>query len=166
MATDQFRGDEGAPVTVVEYGDFECPYCRAAAPILRGLVEGSGGLVRLVWQEFPLFEVHPHALAAALAAEAARAQGRFWAMHDELFAHQDALDDASLRRYAHTAGVDPDSAAGPAAQEYAGVVDRDYRSGVEAGVRGTPTLFIDGELYTGRIALNDLRTATGLDRQG
>ncbi|WP_066582709.1 DsbA family protein [Cellulomonas timonensis] len=163
MASDQFRGDPGAAVTVVEHGDFECPYCRAAAPVLASLVEGSGGRVRLLWREFPLFEIHPHALAAALAAEAARAQGRFWPMHDQLFAHQEALDDVSLRRHAQSVGVDPESVVGAAAQQHAEEVGRQYRDGVEAGVRGTPTLFIDGRLYTGRITLPDLRAATGLD---
>lgn len=163
MASDEFRGDPGAPVTVVEHGDFECPYCRAAAPVLASLVEGSGGRVRLLWQEFPLFEIHPHALAAALAAEAARAQGVFWPMHDQLFAHQDALDDGSLRRYAQSVGADPESVVGEAAQEHAAEVGRQYREGVEAGVRGTPTLFIDGRMYTGPLALPELRAATGLD---
>ena len=87
-----------APVTVVEHGDLECPYCRAAAPVLRALVERSDGRVRLVWKHFPLFEVHPHALTAALAAEAAGAHGLFWEMHDLLFAHQDHLADEGRHR--------------------------------------------------------------------
>ncbi|MDM8084627.1 DsbA family protein [Cellulomonas cellasea] len=163
MAAEQFRGDAGAPVTVVEHGDFECPYCHAAAPVLASLVEGSGGRVRLLWQEFPLFEIHPHALAAALAAEAARAQGLFWPMHDLLFADQDALDDESLRGRARSLGLDPGSVVGEAAQRHADEVSRQYRAGVAAGVRGTPTLFIDGRLYTGKLTLADLRAATGLD---
>ncbi|MFI2754580.1 DsbA family protein [Cellulomonas sp. P22] len=162
MSQGDVRGDPNAPVTVVEYGDFECPYCRAAVPVLRELVDSSGGQVRLVWRSFPLFEIHPHALAAALAAAAAGAQGRFWPMHDLLFAHHDALDDASLGRYAQSLGLDPSSVVGPAAQAYSDVVRREYQAGVDAGVQGTPTLFIDGERYVGRIELPDLRAAVGL----
>lgn len=162
MPQGEVRGDANAPVTVVEYGDFECPYCRAAAPVLRELVDGSGGQVKLVWQSFPLFEIHPHALAAALAAEAAGAQGQFWPMHDLLFAHQDALDDASLGRYAQSLGLDPSSVVGPAAQQYSDGVRREYQAGVDAGVQGTPTLFIDGEQYVGPIELTELRAAVGL----
>src|SRR6478609_1741328 len=86
-------GDPLAPVTVLEYGDLECPYCRAAAPVLRELVDTSAGRVRLVWRHFPLFEVHPHALTAALASEAAAVHGKFWQWHDQCFADQAHLSD-------------------------------------------------------------------------
>ncbi|QTE29474.1 DsbA family protein [Pengzhenrongella sicca] len=150
-------GDPAAPVTIVEFGDFECPYCRKAAPVLRELVDGADGAVRLVWRHFPLFEVHPHALTAALAAEAAAAAGQFWPMHDRLFAHQNRLTDDDLRRHAEALGLDPESAAGEGAQAFADGVAADYTAGLALGVAGTPTLLIDGERYTGTVQLEALR---------
>lgn len=160
VSTDPDRhvlGDPAAPVTVVEYGDLECPYCRAAAPVLRRLVEESDGRVRLVWRHFPLFQVHPHALAAALAAEAAGAHGRFWQMQRLLLAHQDALTDADLAAYAHELDLDPDEVAGAAADRYARAVQADYEGGIDLDVPGTPTLFVDGVRYRGRLELEALR---------
>lgn len=156
------RGDPAAPVTVVEFGDLECPYCRAAAPVLREFVEGSGGRARLVFRHFPLFEVHPHALTAALAAEAAGAQGLFWEMHDLLFAHQERLDDTSLAAYAASLGLEGASVVGDAAQRYAEAVRRDYADGLALGVEGTPTVFVDGVRVAGRITAEALRAAAGL----
>jgi protein-disulfide isomerase len=153
-------GAADAPVTVVEYGDFECPYCGAAAPVLRRLVDGSAGRVRLVFRHFPVFAKHPFALTAALAAEASG--DRFWAMHDLLFAHQDRLTDADLAAYAEAAGAG--EVVGDAAQRFRPAVEADYAAGAAAGVRGTPTLFVDGRLYTGRVELGALRSALGLRR--
>jgi protein-disulfide isomerase len=158
-------GEATAPITVLEFGDFECPYCLAAAPVLRELVDTSDGQVRLIFRNFPLFEVHPHALTAALAAESASASGGediYWAMHWALLHHQARLDDDSLRLYAHEIGADPESVAGEAAQRFAPIVQADYTMGVEAGVSATPTLFIDGALYEGRVDLASLRRAIGL----
>jgi protein-disulfide isomerase len=158
-------GEANAPITVLEFGDFECPYCLAAAPVLRELVDTSAGEVRLVFRNFPLFEVHPHALTAALAAESASASGGeevYWAMHWALLHHQTRLDDDSLQLYAREIGADPALVAGEAAQRFAPVVQADYTMGIEAGVSATPTLFIDGELYEGRVDLTSLRHATGL----
>ncbi|MBO0901990.1 thioredoxin domain-containing protein [Cellulomonas sp. zg-ZUI222] len=160
VSTDPDRhvlGDPDAPVTVVEYGDLECPYCRDAEPVLRRLVEESGGRVRLVWRHFPLFQVHPHALAAALAAEAAGAHGRFWEMQRLLFAHQDALSDEDLGRYAQEVGLAPDELVGPPADRFARAVQADYEGGIELDVPGTPTLLIDGVRYRGRVELEALR---------
>ena len=140
-------------------------YCAGAAPVLRRLVEESDGRIRLIFRHFPLFEVHPHALTAALAAESATDQGLFWAMHDQLFAHQDRLNDADLRRYAEQVGADPLRAAGPAAQQFARPVQADYAEGVAAGVRGTPSLFVCGQPYSGRVELGALRKAAGLRRR-
>jgi len=151
-------GSPDAPIRVVEYGDFECPYCRAAAPVLKELVDGSAGAVSLVWRHFPLFTVHAFALTAALAAEASGPL--FWRMHDELFAHQEALTDADLSTYAERIGAGP--VCGPTAQSYKAAVKADYESGVAAGVRGTPTLFINGERYAGKVKLAELRLTLGL----
>lgn len=155
-------GPLDAPVTIVEYGDLECPYCRDAAPVLRDLVDGADGQVRLVWRHFPLFEVHPYALTAALAAEAAGAHGLFWPMQQLLLARQDRLTDADLRAYAVELGIDPEEVAGERAQVHADAVERDYLGGVEAGVRGTPTLLVDGVRYRGPVEVGALRVALGV----
>ena len=129
------RGEALASVTVLEYGDYECPYCAAAAPVLRDLVDRSDGRVRLVYRNFPLFEVHPHALVAALAAESTTASGHFWEMHYLLFEQQARLTDFDLRKYAQHVGSDPDLATGDAAQAYAaqGVRGLCGGSGVRCG---------------------------------
>lgn len=156
-------GAPEAPITVVEYGDFECPYCGAAAPVLRRLIDGADGGVKLVFRHFPLFTKHPFALTAALAAEASG--DRFWAMHDLLFANQAQLNDVALASYAQRAGADPALVVGEAAQRFRPVVEADYAAGAAAGVRHTPTLFVDGRLYQGRVELGALRSALGLSRR-
>jgi predicted DsbA family dithiol-disulfide isomerase len=153
------RGHPGAPVTVVEYGDYECPYCAAAAPVLRTLVEESGGRVRLVFRNFPLADTHAYALTAALAAEAAGAQGAFWPMHDLLFERQDRLTDVALRAYADQLGLDGERVVGAAAQPYGDKVEADFAAGLAAGVAGTPTIFVNDRLYSGRVELGALRRA-------
>ena len=152
-------GDPDAPVTIVEFGDLECPYCQAAAPILRELVDTSAGTVRLVFRHFPLFEVHPHALTAALAVEAAGDQGAFWPMFDRLVSGQDGLGDAQLREAADALGLDGARVVGDPAQRFGDRVEEDYADGRALDVRGTPTLFIDGERYSGRVTLAALRAA-------
>ncbi|WP_423748070.1 DsbA family protein [Frankia canadensis] len=154
------RGD--APIVVVEYGDFECPYCARTAPVLRELVESSAGQVKLVFRHFPVFDVHPYALTAALAAEAAGAHGRFWDMHDLLFARQDRLADKFLRAYATSLGIDGDLVVGEAAQPFGDAVEADYARGIEQGVRGTPTVYINGVPYRGRTEIAPLRKAANL----
>jgi protein-disulfide isomerase len=136
---------------ILEYGDYECPYSRQAFRQIQ-LVEGAlGQRVRFAFRHFPLTEIHPHALAASAAAEAAALQGRFWDMHELLFHRQQALEDDDLRRYAGELGLDLDvfeeDRVGPAVLERIG---RDVESGNASGeVRGTPTLFIDGAVYRG-----------------
>ncbi|MDQ1486458.1 MAG: hypothetical protein QOJ62_2151 [Actinomycetota bacterium] len=163
-AVEHVLGDRDAPVTVLEYGDYECPYCAGAAPVLRQLVDESEGRVKLVFRNFPLFEVHPHALTAALAAESTTASGVFWAMHKLLFVSQVRLSDADLRRYAEQVGADPQIAAGEAAQQFAPKVQADYAEGVAVGVRATPTLFVNGQAYQGRVELEALQRETGSSR--
>jgi protein-disulfide isomerase len=159
-------GNPDAPVTVLEYADFECAYCAAAAPVLRQLVEESRGQVRLVFRHFPLADKHPHALTAALAAEAAGAQGAFWPMHDLLFARQDRLSDVALRAYAEELGLDGGRVVGEAAQQFAAKVAADFAAGLEDEVAGTPTVIVGGALFTGRLELAALRRAARLNSSG
>ncbi len=156
-------GNPDSEICIVEFGDYECPYCAGAAPVLHEVVESSEGRVRLVFQNFPLFEVHPYALTAALAAESAEATGGsevFWKMHHKLFKNQNRLMDHDLRMYAEFVGADPDRAVGEAAQEFAPLVQADYAAGVASGVSGTPTLFIDGTPYSGVVDVASIRRAT------
>lgn len=143
--SDHSLGPSHAPITLVEYGDFECPNCKQAAPAVKLLLERHPGRVRLVWRNFPLEEIHPHALGAALAAEAAAGQGKFWQMHDLLLANQQHLKPAQLRRYAETLELDLerfDSEIGDTV--YLQRVREDVDSGRASGVRSTPGFFLDG----------------------
>lgn len=161
---DHVRGAPDAPVTLIEYADFECPYCAAAKPVLDEVVAGSDGGVRLIFRNFPLFELHPYALTAALAAEAAAAQGKFWPMHDMLFAHQARLSDWDLAKYATKLGLDGSKVIGDAAQPYGDKVEADFALAVGTGVQGTPTVFINGRLYEGRFDVAGLRRAVAQAR--
>ena len=150
---DHVQGLGTRPVTLVEYGDFECPHCGRAHPVVQQLQRELGDTLRFVFRHFPLREAHPHAEHAAEAAESAAARGgeeAFWEMHDLMFENQEALNDESLLAYAEAAGVDrtavaADLAAGAAAAR----VHRDFRSGVRSGVNGTPTFFVNGRRYDG-----------------
>src|SRR3981081_3542998 len=133
---DHIRGPHSAEVSLVEYGDFECPYCRAAEPIVAGLIEALGDQLSVAFRHFPLSQVHPHARHAAEVAEAAAAQGKFWDMHDMLFANQNALGDASLLNYAADLALDADRVRRElVGHEYADRVAEDRRSGLASSVR-------------------------------
>lgn len=147
---DHVNGPLNAPVTLVEYGDFECPHCGRAYPIVKRLQEHLDGKLRFVFRHSPISTVHSHAKKAAEAAEAAGSQGKFWEMHDQLFEHQDALDDENLRRYAIAVGLNIKRFD----QEmyyhlYEPKVHEDFINGVKSGVNGTPTFFINGLRYNG-----------------
>jgi protein-disulfide isomerase len=149
-AQDHAAGPADAPVTLVEYGDYECPYCGMAYPVVKAVQRALGNQLRFVFRNFPLAEAHPHARLAAEAAEAAGAQGRFWEMHDVLFENQSALEPADIVGYAQSVGLDltrfeQDIEAGT----YTKKVRDDFRSGVRSGVNGTPTFFVNGERYDG-----------------
>jgi protein-disulfide isomerase len=149
-AVDHVRGAPGARL-ILEYGDYECPYSRRAYREIQLIERQLGDTVRFAFRHFPLVEIHPHALAASGAAEAASLQGRFWEMHELLFQRQKALEDADLHRYAAELGLDLErferDRIGDAAMER---VLRDVRSGEATGeVLGTPTLFIDGVVHRG-----------------
>jgi Na+/H+ antiporter NhaA len=146
---DHIRGPDRAIVTIVEYGDFECPYCGQAEPVLRELLAGHGD-VRYVWRHLPLTDVHPHAQLAAEASEAAAEQGAFWPMHDLLLRHQDALLMPDLVRYATEVGVDPARFRDRLARRAdAARVAEDVDSADLSGVSGTPTFFINGRRHYG-----------------
>ena len=159
-ARDHIRGPKkDAIVTLVEYGDFECPYCGQAEPAVRDLVSQSGEL-RFVFRNLPLTEVHPHAQLAAEAAEAAGAQGKYWEMHDLLLDHQDALTVRDLAGYAEQLGLDAEKFRGDLRRHaYAYRIAEDTDSADLATVSGTPTFFINGNRYYGAFDLNALSEA-------
>jgi protein-disulfide isomerase len=145
---DHVQGPAGASIELVEYADYECPYCGQANRVIQAVQSALGARLRFVFRNFPLAELHPHALSAARVAEAAALQGRFWPMHDLLFAHQDALDDGDLLRYATALDLDIDTLSDDLA-EAARRVDEDLDSGERSGVRGTPTFFVNGQRFDG-----------------
>jgi protein-disulfide isomerase len=148
--SDHVEGAADAAVTLVQYGDFECPYCGQAYPIVKEIQSRLGSRLRFVFRNFPLVQSHPHAERAAEAAEAAAAQGKFWEMHDLLYQNQRALKDADLVRYAQELGLDADRLRSDLLQEkYRERVRQDFMSGVRSGVNGTPTFFINGVRHDG-----------------
>jgi protein-disulfide isomerase len=154
---DHIQGPTDAPFLLLEYGDYECPHCGEAYPIVRAVQKQLGNRLCFAFRNFPLTTIHPYAAHAAEAAEAAGAQGRFWEMHDLLFENQDALADESLAQYASAVGTD----AGRVISEIlTGVhterVREDFRYGSRAGVNGTPTFFINGARYDGEIQADRL----------
>lgn len=147
---DHAIGEPDAPYTVVEYLDFECPFCARATGMGRDLQEHFGDDIRYVVRHLPLEDVHPHAFRAAVAAEAAAQQGAFWHMHDMLFTHQDRQEPEDLRRYAEEIGLDLDQYdAAVADPELAELIRRHQRSAHDSGARGTPTFFLNGVRHRG-----------------
>jgi protein-disulfide isomerase len=143
------QGPASAPITLVEYADFQCPYCGQAYSVVKELQQRLGDRVRSVFRNFPLRDTHPAAEGAAEAVEAAGAQGKFWEMHDTLFEHQNALDMTHLRRYGSELGLDMEQFDRDLSQHtYRGEVPEELESGIRSGVEGTPTFFINGRLYT------------------
>ena len=147
--SDHAQGRRNAPIVLVEYGDFECPYCGEAYPQLKAVQQAMGEALCFVFRHFPLSQAHPHAERAAEFAEAAATIGRFWEMHDLLFEHQQALDDRSLANYAKNLGCDGVLVESALRGEFAAQVRGDFTSGVRSGVNGTPCLFINGRRYEG-----------------
>ena len=156
---DHIRGPDQAPVTLVEYGDFECPYCGRAEPVVRELLADYGDL-RYVWRHLPLTDVHPHAQLAAEAAEAAASQGKFWPMHDQLLGHQDALAAKDLIRYAGQLGLDTERFTRDLRNHTGQAkIAADVDSADLSGVSGTPTFFINGKRHHGAYDINTLSQA-------
>ena len=160
---DHMVGHAPAPVTLVEYGDYECPFCAAAQPNVREVLRSGGDSICFAFRHFPLSEVHPRARLAAEAAEAAAAQGRFWQMHELLFANQQALMPADLLTYAAAIRLDIDRfAADLEGHRYAPAVREHFLSGLRSGVNGTPTFFVNGLRHNGAYDLESLLNAVAL----
>ena len=156
-ATDHVLGAQHAAVTVVEYGDFECPNCKQAAPAVKLLLERFANRVRFVYRHFPLQEVHPHALSAAEAAECAGAQGKFWPMHDQLFNHQAHLGLHQLQGYAEDLELEMTRFhAEMSSHIYVQRIREQLQSGAASGARGTPTFFVNGRIQDVSFGLTSL----------
>jgi protein-disulfide isomerase len=163
---DHIQGPAEAAVTLVEYGDYECPYCGAAYPIVKEVQARMGDRLRFVFRNFPITTSHPHAEQAAEAAEAAAAQERFWEMHDVLYENQRHLEDEDLRTYAEQLGLDVERFGKELAEHaHAARVREDFMSGVRSGVNGTPTFYINGlrhdDSYELETLLDALEAAAG-----
>jgi len=146
--TDHIQGSPQAPVTLLEYGDYQCPYCGQAYPIIKDIQASLGGKLRFVFRNFPLTKAHPSAELAAEAAEAAAMSGKFWEMHDTLYMNQNALSEESLVEYARRLGLDvPKFVEDLAKRRFKSRVRNDFIGGVRSGVSGTPGFFINGERH-------------------
>jgi protein-disulfide isomerase len=156
-AVDHSIGAEHSPITVVEYGDFECPTCKQAAPAVKLVLERFGGRVRFVFRHFPVESAHPHAMHAAQAAEAAGGQSKFWQMHDLLFENQRHLEMTNLRSYAQRLELDmPRFIAEMDDEIYLQRVREHMRSGAQSHVRGTPTFYINGVIQDVSFGMHSL----------
>lgn len=159
---DHVLGPHKALVTLVEFGDFECPYCGMAYPIVKDVIKEFGNDLRFAFRHFPLSEIHPHAEKAAEAAEAAAAQvkSKFWPMHDMLYENQDALDDMALLQYVEALDLDMEIFATALEQgTYRPKVEGHFMCGVYSGVNGTPTFFINGRRHQGSYDFETLSQA-------
>jgi protein-disulfide isomerase len=158
--SDHKQGNSTARCTLVEYGDYECPYCGQAYPIVKGLQKHFGDDLLFVFRNFPLSEMHEHAEHAAETAEFAAASDRFWQMHDLLYENQDSLEDGSLLRLAKQLHLSGDSLRTTLEEgTYKARIKADFLGGVRSGVNGTPTFFINGQRHDGSFDFDDLADA-------
>lgn len=154
---DHIQGPIDAPAVLVEDGDYQCPFCGEAYPMVKALQDRMGDKLCFAFRNFPLKNMHPYAEHAAEAAEAAGAQGRFWEMHDLLFENQEALADEDIEQYATELGLDVQRLMNEIRSgAYAARVKEDFRGGVRAGVNGTPTFFVNGVRFDGELAAGAL----------
>lgn len=159
-ARDHLQGAIDAPITLVEYGDYECPYCGQAFPVVKELQRELATQIRFIYRQLPLAQLHPHAQRAAYAAEAAGLQGKFWQMHDLLYDNQAALYDASLVVYADVIGLNLQQfAKDMESPEVAQRVQEDFMGGIRSGVNGTPCFFVNGRRYDGPYTYSGLQQA-------
>jgi protein-disulfide isomerase len=162
---DHIQGPINAAITLVEYGDYQCPYCAQAYMIIKEIQERLGSKLRFVFRNFPLTKVRPHAYNAAIAAETAAAQGKFWEMYDYLFKHGQVVTDDNLRRSAANLGLNLNRFDREFLDRtYSSHVDENIESGKSSGVKSTPTFFINGDRYDGAWDLDTLLNA--LDEEG
>ncbi|MFA6098103.1 MAG: thioredoxin domain-containing protein [Patescibacteria group bacterium] len=157
---DPYAGNPDAKVVIVEFGDFECPYCFQSFPVVRELIAEYKDQIKFIYRDFPLAASHAHAEMAAEAAECAHEQGKFWEMHDKLFINQQNLENSDLKIYAREIGLNAnvfdqclDS------RQYKNEVTQDFNDGIFAGVDGTPTFFINGHLFEGSPTLDNFKLA-------
>lgn len=154
---DHMQGNPKAPIELVEYGDYQCPYCAKAHYMIQKLQKGMGEQMKFVFRNFPLYDAHPNALHAATAAEVAADQGKFWEMHDILFENQDRLEDDYLMKYAGKIGLDTKKfEADFSNPKYAEKIEADLESGLRSGVNGTPSFYVNGQKYTGEYSAEAL----------
>jgi protein-disulfide isomerase len=159
-ADEHVQGPLDAEITLLQYGDYECPYTRMSRHSIAALQREFPDKLRFVFRHFPLEEIHPHARGAATAAEAAEAQGQFWAMHEHLFEHQNALADRDLHDYAVDLGLEPDRFEHDrTSPDVSSRIDRDLASGELSGVQGTPTFYVNGVRHDGSFEVDVLRAA-------
>ncbi len=147
-STDHIQGNKNAVIELVEYGDYQCPHCGRAYPIIKNIQKKLGDKIKFIFRNFPLSEIHPNAINAAVAAEAASAQDKFWEMHDIIFENQGRLGDVDLIEYAASLGLNIEQfEADFERPKYLEKVESDFDSGIRSGVNGTPSFFINGEKY-------------------
>ncbi|RYY62055.1 MAG: DsbA family protein [Chitinophagaceae bacterium] len=145
---DHIEGNPNATIELVKYGDYQCPHCARAYLVVHHLQEELGDQLKFVFRNFPLQKIHPEAVIAAIAAEAAALQGRFWEMHDLIFENQDELSESMLLELAAELDLDMDKFRKDlGSEELAQKVDNDFESGIRSGVNATPTFFINDEKY-------------------
>jgi len=157
-ADDHIKGADDAPIELVEYGDFQCPHCGRAYPILKNLTAAMPARVKFIFRNFPLSKIHPQAKQAAIAAEAAAIQDKFWNMHALLFENQRHLNQHAILGYAQAIGLDLSAFQSDLLNEsLAKKVDKQFMSGLRSGVDATPSFFINGERYHGSWEGNDLQ---------
>ena len=148
-AKDQVQGNANATIELVEYGDYQCPHCGRAYPIVKALQQAMGDKLKFVFRNFPLTNIHPDAMNAAVAAEAAGQQGKFWEMHDMIFEHQNRLLENDLYAYAQALGLNVEQFQNDMLSEAVlSKVEDDFESGMRSGVNGTPSFFVNGEKYS------------------
>ena len=154
---DHIQGDKNAPLELVEYGDYQCPHCGHAYPIIKAVQAAMGNNLKFIFRNFPLSKSHPDAFKAAVAAEAAALQHKFWEMHDSIYENQDLLDWDNLLLYAKSIALDLTRFKADIKKDsVSATIEEDFESGIRSGVNGTPTFFINGERYEGNWEANDL----------
>ena len=163
---DHIQGDQHALITLVEYGDYECPYCGSAYPIVKRIQKHFGKQLRFVFRNFPLAESHPYARIAAMTAEFAATHNKFWEMHDLLYENQEALDITDLLNYATSLDLPAtDLQAAIENETFSHKIKNDFMGGVRSGVNGTPAFFINGNLYKGSFEYEDFVAALDQAKQ-